>query len=216
MRSPAFERFAGIVAWIVALGGLGYSAAFVAILRSAPRAADYASAIFLLAGGLLGSAVLVALYGRLRDTDPGFALWALVLGVAGSIGSSVHGGYDLATLVKPPPLGRGGSWVFAPDPRGLLTFGLSALAILVFSWLITRGGPLPVGLGRVGYVAGALLIVIYVGRLTILDPKNPVLLTAALLAGFVVNPLWYLWLGRELRRGDPPDAGRAGVSPTTP
>jgi hypothetical protein len=31
--------------------------------------------------------------------------------------------------------------------------------------------------------------------------ESPVLLVAALLVGFVVNPLWYVWLALELRRG---------------
>jgi hypothetical protein len=49
-------------------------------------------------------------------------------------------------------------------------------------------------------VAGGLLILIYLGRLIIFDPSNPVLLTAAVLGGLVVNPAWYVWLGIALRR----------------
>ncbi len=46
-----------------------------------------------------------------------------------------------------------------------------------------------------------LLLVVYLGRLIILNPKNPVLLTAAILTGFVLSPAWFFWLGRELMRG---------------
>jgi hypothetical protein len=47
-----------------------------------------------------------------------------------------------------------------------------------------------------------LLLVIYIGRLVVLDPEHPVLLVAALATGFVVNPLWWIWLGVALRRAD--------------
>jgi hypothetical protein len=43
---------------------------------------------------------------------------------------------------------------------------------------------------------------IYLGRLIVLDPKSPVLLVAALLAGFIVDPAFYVWLGIELRRSE--------------
>ena len=50
------------------------------------------------------------------------------------------------------------------------------------------------------FVAGALLVYVYIGRLTILDPKSGALLPFAVLSGFVVNPLWYAWLGNALLR----------------
>jgi hypothetical protein len=87
------------------------------------------------------------------------------------------------------------------DPRGLLTFGVTAIALAVIAWLILRSGAFPRRLAFVGFAAALLLVVIYIGRLTVLDPESPVLLVAALLAGFVVNPIWYVWLGVELRRG---------------
>ncbi len=203
MSSGAFERLAGTLATGVGIGGLAYSVSFVIVLRSAPTSAALAGALFLLVGGFLSTAVLIALYGRLRETDPGFALWGLVLGLVGAVGSAIHGGYDLANIVKPLPGGHG-LLPNAVDPRGVLTFGASALALLIVAWLILRGGALPRGLGHLGYLTGVLLLVIYLGRLIILNPKNPVLLSAALLAGFVANPAWYLWLGRELRRGRAP------------
>jgi hypothetical protein len=44
------------------------------------------------------------------------------------------------------------------------------------------------------------MLVLYLGRLIILNPKNPVLLISAVLSGFVVTPVWFVWLGTELRR----------------
>ena len=91
MQGLSFERFGAVCAVVAGAAGLGYS----------------------LAGGLLSTAAFVALYGRLRPTDEGLALWGLV----------------------------------------------------------------------------------------ILNPKSPGLLTAAVLVGFVVNPVWFVWLGLELRGG---------------
>jgi hypothetical protein len=42
--------------------------------------------------------------------------------------------------------------------------------------------------------------VIYIGRLVVLDPEHPILLVTALATGFVVNPLWWIWLGTAIRR----------------
>jgi hypothetical protein len=70
------------------------------------------------------------------------------------------------------------------------------------AWLVLRGGRFPRRLGLVAALLAALLLVIYVGRLVVLDPEHPVLLVAALTTGFVVNPLWWIWLGVALRRTD--------------
>src|SRR3712207_8857773 len=75
--------------------------------------------------GLLSTAVLVAVYGRLRETDASFALLALVLGVAGALGSAVHGGFDLANAVNPPASTLVEEVPNPIDPRGLLTFGVA-------------------------------------------------------------------------------------------
>src|SRR5207244_11950929 len=92
--SSAYERFAGVCAILVGALTLLYSISFI-ILVNEPL-----SSFCLLANGLLATAVLVALYQRLRSTDASFALWALLLGLAGAIGSTLHGGYDLAAVLR--------------------------------------------------------------------------------------------------------------------
>jgi hypothetical protein len=201
-----FERVAGACAIVAGIGGLAYAVAFVIILRSAPKAAATTSSVFLLVGGLLSAVVIVALYQRLRTTDPSFALLGLQLGTVAAVGSAIHGGFDLANLINKPG-SELGNLPNPVDPRGLLTFGVTALAIAVFAWLITRNDSMPRRLGHLGFVSAALLVVIYLGRLIVLNPKSPGLLVAALLAGFVVNPAWYVWLGRELFRGSPSFTG---------
>lgn len=204
-RSLPFERVAGIAAIAVGTGGLAYSISFLILLYSgAPKAADILSNVFLLGGGILASGVFVAIYERFRPVDPGFALWAFLLGVIGALGSAAHGGYDLANIIKTPKT-LNADLPNATDPRGFATFGLTALAIALVSVVILRVGLFPRRLAYLGLVACALLLVIYWGRMVIFNPKSPGLLTVALLTGFVVNPAWYTWLGLELWRGSRAD-----------
>ncbi|MEX0834408.1 MAG: hypothetical protein WD276_11155 [Actinomycetota bacterium] len=194
-----FERFAGTCAIVVGLGGLAYSISFVMILRgSSNRTIAGTNAVFLLLGGILTTAVFVAIYNRLRETSPSFALWALALGELGAAGAAIHGGFNLASIIHPS---QGATDLPSSiDPRGLLTFGVTAIAFFVIAWLIGRGPGFPRGLGYLGYAAAILSMVLYIGRLTIVNPKNPLMLTAAVLAGFIVNPLWYAWIGVRLRK----------------
>src|SRR5690349_16827175 len=123
-QSVAYTRFAGIAAILAGIAGFIYSVAFV-ILRS-----DTLSALSLMLAGLAGSAALVGVYGLLKKTDASFALWALLLGVGGALGSAIHGAYDLSNALHPPATVN----LDLPsqvDPRGLLTFGVAGLALWV-------------------------------------------------------------------------------------
>ena len=174
--------------------GFLYAVAFV-ILRSTTF-----SALFLMLGGVLGAAALVAIYARLKETDASFALWGLILGAVGAIGSAIHGGYDLANALHPPAAVN----LDLPsqiDPRGMLTFGVAGLGLWVIAWLILRGAQFSKWLGYLGYVTAALLIVIYLARLIVLDATSPLVLVPALLAGFVASPVWYVWIGISLWKG---------------
>jgi hypothetical protein len=51
------------------------------------------------------------------------------------------------------------------------------------------------------YLSAFLLVVLYLGRLIVLDPSNPVILIPVLLNGFVINPALYLLLGFALLSG---------------
>jgi hypothetical protein len=189
-----YERFAGACAILAGALTFVYSVSFIILIN------EPLSSFCLLANGILASAVLVALYERLRTTEPSFALWALLLGLAGSIGSAIHGGYDLAGVLRPhgpiDPL-----LPSAMDPRGLLTFGATGLALWVNCWLILRSSRLPRALGYLGYAVAALSIVLYLGRLIVFDAKNPIIVVPALVAGFVATPIFYIWLGVSLWRG---------------
>jgi hypothetical protein len=120
--------------------------------------------------------------------------WAILLALAGALGSAVHGGYDLANVVH-PPVAPSSDLPNPVDPRGLLTFGLAGVALVVLGLLIARGRALPRWLGYLACLNGVLLVLLYLGRLLILDPTNLLIVIPALLTGFLLNPLWYGWLG---------------------
>jgi hypothetical protein len=194
--SRRFERFAGGSAIAVGIGGLAYGVLFGAIVLGAP---DVVSRIWLtlgLLGALFATPVTVALYYRLRDTDRGFALLALLLGTFAALGQFENSAIGLGNAITPELAG------IAADPYGAFRFGLLGVALLIVAWLIRRGGALPRGLGYLAALGGALLVIVYLGRLTgVIDPATKVTVIPPVLYGLVVHPLLYVWLGLVLRRG---------------
>jgi hypothetical protein len=208
-EATSFEKFAGGCTIAAGVVNFLYAVAFVIVARSNPALGGLLSSLFLLASGLLVTTMVVALYERLRAGDAAFALWALLLGLVGALGAAIHGGYDLGNAINPPAIGAELTAGLAAlpsqiDPRGLTTFGVMGLALLVFTWLMNRTAEFPKGLIYLGYAFAALFIILYLARLIVFDPTNLLLLVPVLVTGFVVNPAWHIWLGFELRRGHHP------------
>lgn len=193
MKTKSFDSLAGWSAIFAAVFALLYAISFV-VLKS-----DLLSALFLLLGGLAAAIVMTALYQRLRDTQASYALLAFVLSAGAAAGAMIHGGYDLSNALHPPATIN----LDLPnpvDPRGLLTFGLAGVGLFVICWLMSHNKTFPKNLAYLGYLSALLMIVLYLGRLVILNATSPTILLPAALEGFIVNPLWYLWLGFVLRR----------------
>jgi hypothetical protein len=193
MKTKSFDSLAGWSAIFAAVFALLYAISFV-VLKS-----DLLSALFLLLGGLAAAIVMTALYQRLRDTQAAYALLAFVLSAGAAAGAMIHGGYDLSNALHPPATIN----LDLPnpvDPRGLLTFGLAGVSLFVICWLMSHNKTFPKNLAYLGYLSALLMIVLYLGRLVILNATSPAILLPAALEGFIVNPLWYLWLGIVLRR----------------
>jgi hypothetical protein len=197
MDSVSFSRLGGACAVFAGIAGFLYAVAFIVVARTAPDVGRLLSALFLLLAGLLSTGALVAVYERLRETSPPAALLGLVLGMIGAMGATIHGGYDLAVALH--PIGASADLPSQIDPRGLLTFGVTGLSLFVFGWLITSSRMFPHALGLVAYAQALSLAVLYLGRLIILSPTHPVIAVPALLSGFVLGPIWYIWLGLVLR-----------------
>lgn len=204
MKGRSFDSFAGYCAVLVGVCGFLYAVAFLILARSLPTLGGLLSALFLLLFGLLSTAALTAVYERLRAVSDAAAFWGLLLGIAGAFGAAIHGGYDLSNFIHPSAAAVANAAADLPsaiDPRGLLSFGVAGLALLVISALIRREGQLPTGLGALGYLSGVLLILLYLARLIVLAPTNPIVLIPAIVNGFIVGPAWYIWLGLALLRG---------------
>ena len=183
-----FKHFAGYYAVVAGVAGLLYSVAFI-LLKN-----NLLSALLLLLGGLFATAATIELYEQLRESEASFALWGLVLALAGAIGSVMHAGYDLSNALHVPAT-INSDLPSAADPRGLMTFGLAGIGLLVFSALIVRGKSIPRNLGYLGYLSAILMIILYLGRLSILQATSLVIVIPALLEGFLINPIFYIWLG---------------------
>jgi hypothetical protein len=202
--SASYQRLAGSAALLAGMGGLVYSVAFIGgvVLGAAPELGLTVASTALLIGGILTLVVLVAIHAIVRGEAPELATLGLVLAAAGAVGASVHGGYDLANVLHPPV-----SDVLAVnelpnpiDPRGLLTFGFAGIGLILLAALLRRSATVPRRLGNLGVAVGALLVVVYLGRLIVLDPTNPLVAGPAALVGFILSPAFYLWFGAVLRR----------------
>jgi hypothetical protein len=198
VKTPSYAHSAYPSAWLAGLCGFLYSVSFVLVSRAAPNLGQGLSGFFLLAGGILGASALLGLYLRLAPAGGGYAMWALVFGLGGALSATLHGGYDLANAVHSP--GQTTNLPSEVDPRGLGTFGLAGAAVLAFAYVMSHDDLFPRNLVYLGYVSGALLVLIYLARLIILTPSNPLVLGPAAVEGFVINPAWYIWLGFALRR----------------
>jgi hypothetical protein len=184
-----FTSSAATVAWLAAAGGIAYGIAF---------AADNATAASLLLSIGAGLTVLIisALAASVEDT-PTVRL-AATIGIVGALASTSHGVYDLANRIHPPDVAVTGDLPNPVDPRGFATFALVGLALVVLSYPLARSPRYGNGLASAGRILGAISIVIFLGRLIILDPTNPVV-RVALVAGVVANTVFLIGLARTWR-----------------
>lgn len=189
-----FKKYTSLQAYLAGLSGLAYAYFFVVAKD------PFTYNIFLFLSGLFAVKVITALYLRLKETGGGFAHLALIFGVAGAFGTMIHGGFDLANVIN-VPANLPSDIPNQIDPRGLLTFGSMGLAFFYISWIMQDVKEFPKNLSLLGFVSAIFLIWIYVARLTILDPTNPMLLYPVLLEGFIINPIWYIWVGTVLNKG---------------
>ncbi len=191
--TTSFNKFAGWAAILAGVSGFLYSVSFIVLQN------NLLSALFLMLGGIFSTAALTALYQRLLNTESGFALLGLLLTVSAALGSAIHGGYDLSNALH-PPASLNADLPNPIDPRGLLTFGIAGLGLSLLSWLLNQEMQFPKSFAYLGILSAVLMIILYLGRLIVLQATSLVIVIPALLEGFIVNPIWYIWLGFNLRR----------------
>jgi hypothetical protein len=185
----SFERFAGWLSVLAGIAGIGYALAFV-VLKNAQL-----SAVFLTLAPLLAIGGLVAVFDRVRATEPGFATVALALGAFGSLAASSHGAYDLANVLHPPASIP--DVPFAVDPRGYGTFALTGLSLVLLAWLANGTPDLPSWVSPIGIVLGVVLVITWLARLIVLDATSMLVLAPALVSG-LLSPIFFLLLGAWL------------------
>jgi hypothetical protein len=200
MTSPLFDRTASWMAYLSAAVALAYSVSFGYYVREGDRWAQYTSSGLLIAGGIVGLPVLVALYLRVRHVDEGFAIVALVIALAAALGSVLHGAHDVAMFAHPDKVATSVDYPNFTDPRGFSTFALFGLGMIVLA-AMSRAAALPKPIALVGALTGVLAVVVYIGRVTVVDPKRWWVAIAAIGAGVVGVPVWNVLVGRALRAG---------------
>jgi drug/metabolite transporter (DMT)-like permease len=199
--TPTFRRFAGAAALLAAGVSVVYTVTFALYVHDGSDWAHWASAIALTISGLVVTPVFIALHSRLRDAEPEFSMLALVIGVFGALGATIHGAFDVANLAKPLP-GSSSDLPSHIDPRGFLTFAFTGVALALFGWLAARTARLPKQLWPVGALAALMLLVVYFGRLISFDPHRSYIKYTAALAGVLVLPVFYLLVARALLTSD--------------
>jgi len=207
----SFERFGGLSAMLVGALSILYAVFFLVIARQNESLGTTGSWVILAVSGIFSSAAFVALYQRLRPTAEGFALWGLALGLFSSFATLMHGAYQALSLMT---LASAGAEQRAAielvrmtpsqlDPAGLGTFGVIGLASLVTGLIIIVGGRLPRMLGYLAVGNAVLLITLFFASAA--NAQTLVLLSGGL-TSVIVGPIFWLWLGRELRRETAPAA----------
>jgi hypothetical protein len=197
MLSKPFERFAGLSAILLGIGGFVYAAVFAYIVAAnAPAGVRELWFGILLLGGILSTVAWVALYQILKETEASVAVLALALGLMGSLGGVLHGAANLNRTMQAPGAGQP---EFPLDPRGILRYGVAGLALLLIGWLILRGGSFPRWVGLIAYAGGAVLVFIYIGRLyDFITPETKATLIPPFLFGFVLYPALFIGIGLRL------------------
>jgi hypothetical protein len=211
--TDTYRRFAGFTAVATAVAGIVFTVTFAIAVRDGERWALRASAITLIVGGLLTIPVVVALAEQLGRREPQFARVGLVVALIASAGAVLHGAWDTAVLAHPVNHPDVPSYT---DPRGFATFALTGAALVIFGWLILRGTEIPRIVGMLALAAAALLLVVYFGRLIVLNPKRPVIKWVAVVSGLVVNPAFYLAYARSLLARERRPAENPAVRELTP
>ncbi len=158
----------------------------------------------LLVAGFASTVLIMGLAHRLESANSAFLQWAVLIAVIAAVGAMVHGGYRLGLALHPPPV-LPSDVPNDLDPRGLLTFGLGGLSILVLSWALQRMQATPAILTLAGYLSGAVLMAIYAGRLVFVYPSNRLMAVPAVIVGLVLLPAWYvgvaMFAGRQASAG---------------
>ncbi len=135
---------------------------------------------------------IVAVYYKVRAAGEAWAFFATLVGVVASVGAMVAAMYEVANLRQTPPL-VGAS---PANPLNVMTFGLTGLWFFVTNRLLWRTAA-PRLLVLLGFLTAAVL---FVGLVSGLSENGGNVYLVSLFAAAIGGPIYWLWLGRHLRR----------------
>ncbi|HEY6204208.1 MAG TPA: hypothetical protein VI056_14365 [Candidatus Limnocylindria bacterium] len=202
MNDRSFVRFGGLAAILLALTSWAAVVTYATLAQPAPDAQPseltkvfLGRQIFQFLYALVAFWAMfatVAVYYRVRSVGEAWAFFGALIGIAASVGTMVAAMYEVANLreaarlVGPSPI----------NPLGVMSFGLTGLWFLIANvllWWTTT----PRVLVLLGFIATFDL---FAGFVAGLSENNGVVYLASLIAGAIGGPIYWLWLGRLLRR----------------
>ena len=141
---------------------------------------------------------IVAVHWTVRAQGEAWSFFGTLVGMiasAGTISSSLYSVAATRSAILSNATSVNGT--SPTDPLNVMTFALTGLWFLVANLLLWRTPRVPRLLVLLGFVAVADL---FVGFLGALAANDLVTTYAAIVAGAVGGPLYWLWLGLTLRR----------------
>ena len=193
MDDRSFARFGGLAAILLALTSWAAVLAYAALVQPGDSAVGLQIFQFLYAlTAFWALFAIVAVYYRMRSVGEAWAFFATLVGVTASVSTMVAAMYQVANLRQNPPL----AGVSPTNPLGIMSFGLTGLWFLVANLLLWRTKT-PRVLVALGFVAAADLLAGFVAGLS---ENGGVVFFSSLIAGAIGGPIYWLWLGRLLRR----------------
>ena len=187
MSDRSFIRAGGYAGILLAITSWAAVVAFYAGLGQQTFQLLYALIAFWALAGI------AAVREVIRPAGQAWSRYATSVGSIAAVGTIAGSLYDVARL-------RAGMDVMAPNPAnpfGVMTFGLTAVWFAVVATLLYRTRGIPQLLALLGYVAFADLTV---GFFATLLGATQIATLAAVVAGAVGGPIFWLWLGVTLLR----------------
>jgi hypothetical protein len=224
MNDSSLQRWGGLATIGVGICSFLYGILYVVLVFLGPRT-DTATSLtsfgiqitnlLLALSGFLSLIAVVTIFQKVHVTSEGWARLALWFGMFGALLGGLHGWYDLS---RNPALARAfastdtaaaanliASLPSQVDPRGLGTFGLTALFFLILGQLLYRVEGIPQRLAQLTLVGALLLGLVFIGTVLYasgdgIAPARYLFLVAGTLQSIIVGPIVYIWLGSILRR----------------
>jgi len=186
-----FTRRAGTAAYLVAFFSIAYAVVYLGVASRDPaNSSASALANALIAAGALSAAIATAGVGAYIGGTAGG--WFTAFGVGYSLLSTAHGAYAAIAAAQ----GYADLDLSPTDPRGLATFGLAGLWMLMAGLELRGRAGLRTIYPRIAIVGGIDLILLYVATVV---GSTPAILVTGGLASVVLGPVFWAMTGRLLR-----------------